>query len=155
AQRVRELCSGSPRDLMRLAQHLVDRGVVRYAAGAWTLPREIDAGDLPASLSEALSSRLAALPEAARGLACGVALCPDQSFSFEECGQLSARLESAARVALIEALISADVAQRAGDDVRLSQRSWVALLLARMSGEQASELQRRLASLFERRGGQE
>jgi serine/threonine-protein kinase len=155
AHRARELCAGSPRDLLRLAQHLVDRGVVRYAAGAWSLPSAIDASDLPASLSDALAARLTHLPEAALELACAFALCPDQSFGFEECSQLSATSDPATRVALLEALVRADIVRRVGDDVKLSQPAWTALVRASISCERTQRLERRLAELLERRGGEE
>jgi hypothetical protein len=155
AHRLGELCAGCPRDLLRLAQHLVDRGFVRYTAGAWTLPAEIDAADLPSNLSDALAARIGALPPAAGMLARAVGLCPDQSFSFEECAQLTAAGEPAARVAQVEALLSAEIVRWVGEDVRLSQRSWVALLAANTTPELNAILERRLAELFERRGGQE
>jgi hypothetical protein len=155
AHRICELCAGCPRDLLRLAQHLVDRNIVRYTAGAWTLPAEIDAADLPSSLFDALADRISALPPAARELGSALALCPDQSFSFEECALLTAAEEPAARVAQVEALISAEIVRWVGDDVRLSQRSWVPSLLASTNPELTSVLEQRLAELFERRDGQE
>jgi len=39
---------------MSLTQHLIDKGLIRYQAGAWTLPRRIEPDDLPGSLGEAL-----------------------------------------------------------------------------------------------------
>jgi hypothetical protein len=155
AHSVRELTAGSPRELLRLAQHLVDRGTVRYAAGGWTLPSHIDPGDLPTSMSDALLARIAALPERARDLARAFALCPDQAFSFDECGRLNAEPDHAARVAQLEALISADIARSADTDVKLAQRSWVPLLRATLTPDRVPVFERRLAELFERRSGQE
>ncbi|HKP63725.1 MAG TPA: serine/threonine-protein kinase [Polyangiales bacterium] len=155
AHRLCELSNGSPRDLLRLAQHLVDRGVVRYAAGAWTLPAEIDPTDLPASLSDALAERIAALPEVARELACAFALCPDQGFSFAECEELGGQLDAAQCLAQVRALIGADIVRRIGEGVTLSRRAWVPLLRATLSGEREPVLERRLAETFERRQGQE
>jgi hypothetical protein len=155
AHRLRELCAGCPRDLLRLAQHLSDRGAVCCADGAWTLPAEIDPGDLPGSLSDALAARTAALSDPARELACALALCPDQSFSYEECGALCGLSDTGARLVQIESLLSADVARPSDEDVRLSGRSWVPLLLGALSTERAQLLERRLAELFERREGQE
>ena len=155
AHRLHELCAGSPRDLLRLAQHLIDRGVVRVTDGAWTLPAEIDQRDLPGSLSDALAARIATLSDAARDLACALALCPDQSFTYEECGALCGLDEPGARLVQIETLLSADLARRSDDDLRLSGRTWLPLLLATLSAERSQLLERRLAELFERRVGQE
>jgi Protein kinase domain/AAA ATPase domain len=155
AHRVQTLCAGNPRDLLRLAQHFVDRGLICYAAGAWTLPSELDAGDLPASLADALSTRIAGLHEHARQLACAFALCPDQSFSFEECRQLGDAREPAATLARLEELNSAELVRRIGDSVRLSQRSWTPLLRAELTPERELTLEHRLAAVFERRDGQE
>jgi hypothetical protein len=155
AHRLHGLCAGSPRDLLRLAQHLIDRGVVRMADGAWRLPAEIDPGDLPVSLSDALAARIQALPPAARELACALALCPDQNFSYEECGALCGLSDPGARLIPIEVLLSAEVACRSDEDLRLSGRSWVLPLVATLSAAQSKLLERRLAELFERRAGQE
>ena len=38
AHRLHGISGGLPRDILRLAQHLVDEGVVRYQAGAWSVP---------------------------------------------------------------------------------------------------------------------
>ncbi|MEY4580604.1 MAG: hypothetical protein RL701_5307, partial [Pseudomonadota bacterium] len=155
ANSLQKLCAGSPRDTLLLAQHLIDRGVVRYDAGTWTLPFEIDASDLPASLSDALSSRIANLSDDARELARALAVCPDLAFTFEECGQLCVGGRNLmARVALVEELVRAEIAKRLGDGVAMSQRSWVPLLCADLSSEQRVQIERRFAVLFERRGDQ-
>ncbi|MET0389642.1 MAG: protein kinase [Polyangiales bacterium] len=155
AEQARELCSGRPGHWLALAQHLVDRGVVRYAAGAWTLPAALDVRDLPVSLSDALAARITRLPDDARELACAFALCPDRGFSFRECGALSATRDPAQRVRQLDALMSADLVRSIGDEMKLSQRSWVPLLRATLPTERALILERRLAELFEARPGHE
>jgi hypothetical protein len=155
AHRVQGLCAGNPRDLLRLAQHFIDRGLVRYAAGAWTLPSEIDPGDLPQSLAHALSARIDSLDEPARRLAYALALCPDQSFSFAECASLSGSADHARTFAVFERLTAVEIARRLDDTLTLSQRSWVPLLRARPAADGELALERELASMFERRGGEE
>ena len=66
SMRLHGLAEGNPRDVLQLAQHLVEKGVLRYHAGAWSLPASIDPGELPASMAQALDTRIAALPPAAR-----------------------------------------------------------------------------------------
>jgi hypothetical protein len=155
AHRLYGLCSGNPRDLLRLAHHLVDRGIARYAAGAWTLPAALDQSDLPASLAQALSARIAKLQESSRRLACALALCPDQGFSFDECGLLAAVSEQAGLVACIEELNRVEVVRLLDDSVQLSQRSWTPLLRATLDPESERQLQCALARAFELRPRQE
>jgi hypothetical protein len=149
------LSAGNPRDLLRLAHHLVDRRVARYAAGAWTLPAAIDDSDLPASLAQALAARIADLHEPARQLACAFALCPDQGFSLEECGALADMPDAAGLLGCIEALIRADIVRVLGERAQLSQRSWAPLLRATLSVEREHGLQCSLARAFERRSHHE
>ena len=151
AHRLRELCAGNPRDLLGLAQHLVDRQIVRYAAGAWTLPEAIDASDLPLSMSDALAVRAAALPDAARQLACALALCAEDSFSYDELNVLLGSASPGDGVAVARTLVTAGVLKALGDGMKLSQLSWVPVLRSMLSSEREIALERRLAQLFEQR----
>lgn len=78
ADKLQAISAGNPRTVMQFVQHLVDKDVVRYQAGAWTLPSSIDARDLPSNLSEALRARVGKLSEDARDLAQTMALSPEQ-----------------------------------------------------------------------------
>jgi len=150
-QRLHALSGGSPRDLMRLAQHLVDSRRARYEAGTWSLQADLDATELPASVSQMLSSRLRQLAGPTVDLARALALCPEKSFSFEECQQLSEREEAGAVLADIEQLTQAEVLRALGDRAVLSDRAWVPLLCAGLSPERERALHLRLASVFETR----
>jgi hypothetical protein len=66
SRRLYDPCGGRPRDCMALAQHLVDRNVIRYAGGTWTLPAELPTGLLPAHMEEALERQLTRLSPVAR-----------------------------------------------------------------------------------------
>jgi Protein kinase domain/AAA ATPase domain len=155
AHRFQTLCAGNPRDLLRLAQHVIDRGLVRYAAGAWTLPAQLDEKDLPISMAYALNAKLNRLTESARELACAFALCPDQSFSFSECAALGDVHEQAALIARVEELTTADIARRSGDNIKLSQRAWISLLRAGLARDRELLLEQRLMLRFEQRVDQE
>jgi hypothetical protein len=150
-QRLHALSGGSPRDLMRLAQHLVDSGRARYEAGTWSLQTDLDATELPASVSQMLSSRLRQLTGPTVDLARALALCPEKSFSFEECQQLSEREEAGAVLADIEQLTQAEVLRALGDRAVLADRAWVPLLCAGLPPERQRSLHLRLASVFETR----
>ncbi|HTU61162.1 MAG TPA: AAA family ATPase, partial [Polyangiales bacterium] len=58
AHRLHEIAAGKPRDLTHLAEHLIDRGSVRYDAGAWTLPARLDQIELPSSMEQALRAKV-------------------------------------------------------------------------------------------------
>ncbi|HET8938767.1 MAG TPA: protein kinase [Polyangiales bacterium] len=152
AHRLQDLCAGSPRDLLRVAQHLVDRGVVRYVGGTWALPAEIDAADLPQSMADALQLQVASLPAQARQLAQILALCPNERFAADEFGQLAGNTDPVQRLAAVEALITVGIAKRTEDDaIKLTQPSWVTALRASMTRTRIISLERQLAELMARR----
>lgn len=155
AHRLHALCQGNPRATLSLAQHLVDRGVIKYASGAWTLPGAIDEHDLPANLSQALSARIDALGPIAKRLACAIALAQDQSFTFAECGLLADVADPALLLAELEDLMTAEIVRRVGDDIALARVGWASLLQTSLTRDAEVSLHRLLAMMFERRAGQE
>jgi hypothetical protein len=155
ASRAQRLCSGNPRDLLRLAQHLVDRGIVRYDAGAWTLPAQLDAADLPGSIADALRARITAQRSSARQLACALALCTDEDLTFEECGRLCDHRDPDVLRSDIDALIRAEILRYAGDKLGLTHSSWIPLLRADLTPAVEQAIDQRLASVFEQRGDSE
>jgi hypothetical protein len=148
--RLHALSGGSPRDLMRLAQHMVDNGSARYHAGTWSLPG-LDDVALPSSVAQLLSGRFQQLAPPARDLACALALSPEKSFSIEECRRLSDRDDAGALLGDIEQLTNADVLQMLGDRVVLSDRAWVPVLHQQLEPAPARALHLRLAKVFEAR----
>ncbi len=148
ADRLHGISGGSPRAVMHLAQHLLDNGMVRYEAGAWTLPASIDAGDLPKTLSEALKTRVRSLSATVRELAQSMALCSTRSFSFEECSFLVGHEDKAAVVRDLDQLIASDILWTDGTWYALSQASWRPVLLQELSQERARALHLRLAELL-------
>jgi hypothetical protein len=152
ARRLHALSNGSPRDLMRLAQHLVDRDLARYAAGSWSLPAQLDARDLPTSVAQLLCERVAQLGAEAKELAAALALCPDQSISFNEALELAARDNATLLTGDIEALTQADIVRLRGGRLTLADRAWIGPLLLSVTSGATRGLHLRLASLFEQRG---
>lgn len=61
--------AGNPQLCMELAQLLVKRRVIRYAMGAWVLPQQISASELPSHVDELASVKLSGLSADARALA--------------------------------------------------------------------------------------
>ena len=136
---------GNPRDLMRLSQHLVDRGVARYDAGAWTLPLRIDPGDLPASIAQVLHATASALDCAARVLAGTFALCPDYSFTFDECRVLSGETNPAELAGRLGRLVTAELLRSNAERYALHDRACVPVLLSVLSKAETESAHARLA----------
>jgi tetratricopeptide (TPR) repeat protein len=152
AHRLHGLAAGNPRDVMRLAQHLVDAGRVRYRAGAWTLPSQLNEADLPPSIQLAQRARIETLGQSARELASALALCPDLSFSLQECGLLSGRGGDCS--AELDELLKAEVAREVQDDVALAKEAWGSVLRATLGPEEQSRLHARLAEVLATRQNQ-
>jgi len=68
AQWMHRVAGGSPLHTTELARHLVDRGVIRYVAGLWSIPEDPGREDLPKGLAEAMDARVRSLPQDARAL---------------------------------------------------------------------------------------
>jgi tetratricopeptide (TPR) repeat protein len=152
AHKLQAISSGNPRDVMQLAQHLVDSGVVRYKAGAWSLPASIDAGDLPSNMSQALRARVDALGPDARELALAMSLCPERGVTIEECASLSRHGVTTRVMAALDELVQAQVVALTGETYAIARRGWIAALHADLAPEIARRLHLQLAELFERRG---
>ncbi len=60
---------GSPLHCIELAHHLVDRKVIRYVDGVWTVPEEPKLEGMPRKLTEAMEARIRSLSASARALA--------------------------------------------------------------------------------------
>jgi hypothetical protein len=136
---------GNPRDLMRLSQHLVDRGVVRYHAGAWSLPARVDTSDLPASIAQVLHATASKLDAPARVLAGTFALCPDYSFTFEECRVVSGCKDPSELAWQLGQLVTAEVLRGTGERYALNDRAYVPVLLSLMSKAETETAHARLA----------
>ncbi|HKP62935.1 MAG TPA: protein kinase [Polyangiales bacterium] len=151
-QRAFAVSHGSPRDVLRLAQHLVDRGVVRYQGGAWSLPNRIDAADLPSSVAQLLAARGQGLRDSARQLGCAFALCPEHSFSFDECVALGVEPDPARNARDLEQLLKVEILRAAGERYMLSDRAFAGVLLADLPAQLLAAAHLRLAHVFEARG---
>jgi len=152
AHRLHAISSGNPRDAMQLAQHFVDSGVVRYRAGAWTVPDSFDASDLPSGMAQALRKRVEMLSVGARQLARGIALSPEQRYTFDECAVLTERRSHGELLQGLDELLAAGIVRLEGQRYGLSQPGWVTALMEDVGSGAVERLHVRLAELFERRG---
>jgi hypothetical protein len=151
ASKLFAVSEGRPRDLMQLAQHLVDKGVLHYAAGAWSLPAFIDSADLPTNLADALVERVMALSPAARELAQAISLSGGQQLSQEECAQLTAQADTLHVLRCLDELLMANVVVRVADKYAMGPQAWSSALAGTLASEHAPALHARLARVFERR----
>jgi serine/threonine protein kinase len=82
--RIHEIARGNPRETLALAQHLVDRAIIRYEGGCWSLPAQLIAADLPDSTRSLSQQRCARLSPVARALAEIQALALDERFTLHD-----------------------------------------------------------------------
>jgi len=141
---IHQRAQGNPGATLWSAQWLVDRGAIRYAAGAWTLPPQLSASELPLSHEQAVREHLAALSPLARELAECQALAVHGTFTHEDYARLiDEPSPGAVERALLE-LVSAGVLHSDGRTYTLQHRDYAPLLL---SSERAGERVRQHAAL--------
>ncbi len=155
ADRIFTLSRGNPRAVMQLAQHLVDRDLVRYQAGSWTLLSEIDVNDLPDSVVDTFKARVSKLRPRARRLAGTFALAPDRSFTFDECIALTEDKSVGELVEEIDALIASEILSTDGHYYAIEQQGWIPVLLEGLSASEKRAGYLGLAEIFESRETEE
>jgi hypothetical protein len=140
AHGVHELCAGNPREVMALADHLVQRGVARYAAGSWTLSSRLDPADLPPSIGAALASRLDAVGKGALALAETLALTDPRALVLSDYAALCGERDHAGVFSSLEALVEADILEPEGERYRFTHGAWRQLLASRLTAARTREL---------------
>ncbi|MBN1654218.1 MAG: protein kinase [Deltaproteobacteria bacterium] len=145
---------GNPRAIMQFTQHLLDKGLIRYRTGTWTLPSSIDIGDLPGSLSEAIRTRAHKLSDDALMLAQTMALSPQQSFTYQECLLLTEHQDKDRLIQNLDELIASEVLSTEGEYYSLSQHIWVSVLVEELDKDKKRSLHLKLAEIFGKRGGE-
>ncbi|MET0390694.1 MAG: AAA family ATPase, partial [Polyangiales bacterium] len=146
------LARGNPRDTLAVAQHLVDRGVIRYAAGQWTLPRSYATRDLPQSADDAVRQRIAELDSLARKLAECQALAHTPRLSHEDYRALAAGASAAAVDAAVNTLLSQQALRTDGESYAIANRVWSEALISGLSDEVRLLRHLALSKLFRARG---
>lgn len=154
AQRVYTITGGNPRDIMRIAQHLLAEKIVRFKHNVWSLPPDLSVAQLPSSVAEALKARVRTLSADARQLAQTMACAPRQRFEFEECLLFTDHAQLARLMQSLDELVAAEIVRSAGQDFVLGQEGWVNALESELDRAQISRSHLRIAKVFERRGDQ-
>lgn len=155
AGRIHQLSQGNPRTIMELAQHLVDRGLATYEAGAWSLPHQLGERDLPDSLAASLASRLTALSSDAREICEALALADYDSelSSVSHYVDLTTHGDSRRVFAALDELVIARVLISDRERFRFSQRGFAPVMDTLIAGPRRSWLHARLAGLLAATGG--
>ncbi|MET0391425.1 MAG: protein kinase [Polyangiales bacterium] len=148
SDRVHEVAAGNPGRTLELAQWLVDQGAIRYASGAWSLPEQLRAADLPASVDQGSRARLARLRPLARELAECQALAVQDRFQHADYAALglaadSSSLEQALNQLLFEQVLTSD-----GRLYKLSSQALAEGLRSPLTAEQTAERHAALARMF-------
>jgi hypothetical protein len=140
--------SGNPRACMDLARHLVDRGVVRYEGGAWTLPSRLDPSDLPSSAEDAIRDRIAVLDPLARWLAEAQSLAND-TFSRDDYRLLRSDVDATRVDRALGELVSSQVLTADGGLFSIAHRGLASALMARLGADERKSQHKALARLYE------
>ena len=144
-----EIAHGNPHQSMDLAQHLVDRQLIRYAAGGWTLPVRLSVSDLPRSAADALHARIASLSTSARFLAECQALAYYEIFNDAAYRALLPDADAHELDAALSELLSMQVLVADGPVYTLTNRVWSAALLAGLDEAALRARHRALALAYE------
>jgi tetratricopeptide (TPR) repeat protein len=155
ARSLHAISKGLPRDVMQLAQHLVDTGSVRYESGAWVLPNRFDEGVLPADMAHARRAKIDSLTSGARTIAQAMALAPDELYSFDECVMLGGDEDPAHVMRNLDELVRAELVLLSSKDYSLTGQGWREALRQSLDEAAASAFHARLARVFERRTGED
>jgi hypothetical protein len=133
---------GNPWLTMELARHLVERGVVRYVEGSWILPFDEIREEVPESLAETLSLRLAPLGPEARELLQMIALCARSPSLALLLG--ASKLPSDTALLALEELVHEGLVVAAGDGYAFAQSAFRAAVRRTLTPERERALHRRL-----------
>lgn len=110
--------AGSPLHCTELIRSLVDRGELRYVAGLWVIPAQIDTTGLPRELEKTLDARVAALGSRARSLGQALAVYGDEA-GLALCVALAPELGEQDVFIAIDTLVREEVLLGAGERYRL------------------------------------
>ena len=154
---VHELSGGRPGSCMELAQHLVDRGIARYADGAWSLPYRLDELALPSSYEQALEQRFAGMSACARELAqllvLVVPLLPPSLSDYLE--MLAPHFNTKDVFAAIDELVRAQLVRPSNESYALRDATRSAIVERSIAPDRRHELHLRLAEHYRKRADAE
>jgi hypothetical protein len=136
ANEIHRVALGNPRQSLEMAEHLVARGVIRYASGNWTLPSALSADDLPRSAAAAMSARIARMSPHARFLGEAHALAYYETLTDQDYRAIAPEVTSQDFDLALSDLLTAQAIVRDGSVYMLANRMWAAAFLAELDPEQ-------------------
>jgi hypothetical protein len=146
--RIHAIARGNPRASMDLAQHLVDKGLVRYEGGAWTLPSRLDLSDLPASVEAALQARIARLSPRARFFAQAQAIATHHAFTRDDFTRLSQQATAREIDAAIGDLVSSQLVVSDGRIYSIANENCRTALVTSLDAAETIERHRALIEVY-------
>jgi hypothetical protein len=148
ANEIHQVALGNPRQCMDMAQHLVDRQVIRYAAGTWTVPSRLSAEDLPRSAADAIRARIERLSPLARYIGEAQALAYYETFNAMDYRALLPEAGSQQIEAALSEMLSMRALVTDGSAYTLANRLWSAGFSADLAGATLQERHRALAQAY-------
>jgi hypothetical protein len=155
ARELHQIAAGNPRDTLRLAQNLLDRGVARYRSGAWSLPSNFDHGQLPLSMAEAIASEFGALASPIRLLARVLSLASDRALSFDECVRVFPDQPAKSIHESLQELVRAQFAKLDAELFTIAHSGLHATLRTGIDADELATAHRKLAEVFSRRDNEQ
>lgn len=146
ANRLHRLSRGNPKHCIDLVEHLLHANVIGYADGAWVLPADLDAADLPKSGELTLGAALNRLPDHARTLAQLLSIRAEPT-SLEWCSVLS-EVTGPDLFDPLDILVSERVLTGSPDGYRFCDESVREQLRAEIEPRRARRAHRKLGKLL-------
>ena len=145
---IQAIAGGNPRAAMDLAQHLVDKGLVRYSGGTWTLPASLDPADLPASAEAAIHARIQSLSPLSRWLLETQAIATHDGFTRNDYLRLRPGLVATELDASITELIAAQLIVSDGRVYSVAHRGLRVTLASGLGDTELLERHRALVEVY-------
>jgi tetratricopeptide (TPR) repeat protein len=136
-----ERSSGNPGLCITLADHLVQRGVLRHRDGAWEVPTDIQLAELPADVLDANVARLEQLGDPARRLYEGLCVAR-RGLPLELCVELAKSEHVREPFAALEELAHHGLIEGTDAGYRFASESLRTTIEARLDPERRSALHR-------------
>ena len=153
AGRIHALAHGNPRATIELAQHMVSKGIVRHAAGRFSLPDELDDSLLPATFAASLRARLDGLGDDARELCELLCIADGVALNVDQYPELTAHRDPRRVSRAVDELMAARVLVADAERYRFSHRGILTVLAEHIPAPSARKVHARLAHLLERTAG--
>jgi tRNA A-37 threonylcarbamoyl transferase component Bud32 len=149
SERIYDVAGGNPRDAMDLAQHLSDRGTLRYERGIWTLPARFDPQDLPRDVYGGMQARLESLSALSRWLVEAQALATSGAFTRNDYAKLRRDARADEIDFALGELLSRQIVTSDGRFHSLAHGGWPGVILRDLDADERAARHRALLSVYE------